>query len=114
MNSDPWERYWGALWGMKEGKSSELYVPLGRNTQHFVKCPVPRFIALMGDVLPSMRGCPWHLEALSPGACTFMRAGGDPRLVTPLFYSPLPSNFQSFSSTLSLSSQKKQKLIVQA
>lgn len=44
MNSDPWEHYWGALWGMKEGKSSELYVPLGRNTQDFVKCPVPRFI----------------------------------------------------------------------
>lgn len=43
---------------MEEGKSSELCVPLGGNIGDFVRCPVPRFILLPGDVLSSMRGRP--------------------------------------------------------
>lgn len=42
------------IWGMKEEESSELCVPLSRDTGG-VKCPVPRFILLIGDMLSFMR-----------------------------------------------------------
>lgn len=48
---------WSIIGNMGDGGGSER-VPLDRNTGDFVKCPVPRFILLLGDVLSSVRGCP--------------------------------------------------------
>ena len=46
-------------WGMREGESSELCVPLSRDTGDVVKCPVPRtFHLTYGGHSVLHEGCP--------------------------------------------------------